>query len=40
MDINTAQETPRKPEMVGDEHLIVRRKLELKTLSKLDMRAK
>ena len=27
MDINTAQETPRKPEMVGDEHLIVRRKL-------------
>lgn len=27
MDINTAQETLRKPEMVGDEHLIVRRKL-------------
>ena len=27
MDINTAQETLHKPEMVGDEYLIVRRKL-------------
>lgn len=27
MDINTAQEQLHKPEMVGDEHLIVRRKL-------------
>lgn len=27
MDINTAQETMHKPEVVGDEHLIARRKL-------------
>lgn len=36
MDINTAQETLHKPEMVGDEHLIVNENWELETLSKLD----